>query len=401
MATGQQYHKSSLLGTLAYMGSPASALRNEAAGKGLTGGNLYSRDVKPLAVDTAQTAGDISRDQWLIAGAGEGSNGSAASAIGIKELTPGNHTDITNNNTNEEVVTTTTTVIHVDTVVQNNNNNNNTTNNQTNNETHTVQREIVTVNNDTARHDVHVETKITNEVVRQQVNTDLKVEGDPHYHSMGTTYTHHGIEGDTYLVAAGNDVRCVGLYAMNGDWNINVIAAVELQITADASEGRANEVRIGYDLNHRNQITLTTIDDQGHKTSQTLTRSDVQNNNVLAGLAPGYTLQWNDGGGVKLIAPTENGNGTGTYVVDGGDYRHLAVSQQGNFSNQTGILSWLNERSTDPATGKLDFNVKIADRNGNWGENEIASKYDLNSLAGGAFKDLTLSTNVLKGWGVY
>jgi len=72
MATGQQFHKSSLLGTLAYMGSPASALRNEAASKGLTGGNLFSRDVKPLAVadnGTTANAGTVDpKTAWLQAG---------------------------------------------------------------------------------------------------------------------------------------------------------------------------------------------------------------------------------------------------------------------------------------------------------------------------------------------
>jgi len=397
MATGQQFHKSSLLGTLAYMGSPASALRNEAASKGLTGGNLYSRDVKPLAVAdnaTATNQVDASKAAWLADGAAAGGNGGGASSIGMKDIT--NHTDITQN-TNEEVVVHTTTTVTTETVTEKPPADTHTTN-----ETQTVQRETVNVVTEVKpRDDVHVETKITNEVVRQQQQVDIRVEGDPHYHSLGTTYTHHGVEGDTYLVAAGNDVRCVGLYAMNGEWGINVIAAVELQITADASEGRPNEVRIAFDLNHRNQVTLTTIDDQGHKTAQTLSRNDIQNNNVLSGLAPGYSLQWNDGGGVKLISPTDNGNGTGTYSVDGSDYRHIEVAQQGNFTNQTGILSWLNEKSVDPSSGKSDFNIKIAERNGNWGETELGSKYDLNNLAGGAFKDLTLDTKVLRGWGNY
>jgi len=269
-------------------------------------------------------------------------------------------------------------------------------------DTNTVHRETVTVTTDTnqPRTETHVTTQVTNEVVRHTTQT-ATVEGDPHFHFNGVEYTHHGTSGDTYLLGAGNDVRCVGLYALNGDWDINVIAAVELQITADPSEGRPNEVRIAYDLNHRDQVTLTTIDDAGHKSSQTLYRGDVQNNNVLAGLAPGYQLQWNDGGGVKLVTPTENNSGSGTYVVDGSDYRHLEVAQNGSFTNQTGLLSWLGERSTDPSSGRSDLNINIAVNNNQWGENEIASKYHLNHLAGGAFKDLTLNTNRLHGWGVY
>lgn len=392
MATGQQFHKSSLLGTLAYMGSPASALRNEAASKGLTGGSLFARDVKPLAVDNAATANGVDpKTAWLEAGAAEGGAGNGASAIGIHTL---NTQDVTTNTDTTDVVTHQVTVVTQDH-----------TQPQTNeqppgqNETNVVERKTVDVLTDTnQRHDVHVETKITNEVVRQII-TDTHVEGDPHYHADGVTYTHHGTTGDTYLLASGNDVRCVGLYAMNGEWNINVIAAAELQIAADPSEGRSQEVRIAYDLNHRNQITLTTIDDHGHKTTQTLSRTDVQNNNVLGDLAPGYQLQWNSGGGVKLIAPTGSGNGTGAYTIDGSDARHLEVAQQGNFTNQTGLLTWLTERSTDPDTGRTDKNINIAARDGDWGEQQIADKYDLNHLAGGAFKDLTLNANILRGWG--
>jgi hypothetical protein len=393
MATGQQFHKSSLLGTLAYMGSPASALRNEAASKGLTGGNLFSRDVKPLAVtDTATTNGTVDPQAvWLQSGEAAGGPGGAASAIGLKGIQT---VDVTNTTDTNNVVTHTVTVVTNDTPQTNQ------TTPDTHTDTNVVTRHTVDVTTDTTtRQDTHVETHITNEVVRQVQNLTVNVEGDPHYHALGVTYTHHGTTGDTYLLASGNDVRCVGLYAMNGTWDINVIAAVELQITADPSEGRSKEVRIEYDLNHRDQVVLTTIDDHGHKTSQTLTRNDVQNNNVLGDLAPGYQLQWNSGGGVKLIAPTGNGNGTGTYTVDGSDYRHLEVAQQGNFTNQTGLLSWLTERSTDPSTGRPDSNISIAAKNGDWGEQQIADKYDLNHLAGGAFKDLTLNLNLLRGWG--
>ncbi len=98
MATGQQFHKSSLLGTLAYMGSPASALRNEAASRGVTGGNLFARDVKPLAVGegTATTlnatqiaADDSARAEWLAANSND-TNGGGASAINFKDVRDNN-----------------------------------------------------------------------------------------------------------------------------------------------------------------------------------------------------------------------------------------------------------------------------------------------------------------------
>jgi len=329
--SGTNFHRSNLLGTLAYFGSPAVALRSQANASSLDSTALYSRAVVPL------------------------SEGGLSSTLAPTDIT----TAATGPDSTNVVVGNTTTT-----------------------ET-TAQHTGVTVENTT-------HTTTTPLATHQSVPTPVNVlshahlagQGDPHWtvSNGGTEWTQQGIPGDTYLIASGNDVFVSALYGQNGGYNYCTMQEAQVVIAANPAAGIPSEVTINYGIYDQSSVQINGQAQQVDGLNQTFGNVQVQGNGdsltitttASNGSQGVFNIDSSWGLGLEITAQGtfDNANGLMQYLEQSNNINQsqsaLDSYAEANFnltalggadnnayiidpSKMTGFQSWLHQ--TDPRTG--------------------------------------------------
>jgi len=298
--------KSSLLNSFAYMGNPASQLRGDAMGtSALTGGGLLARNVQPLTVADARPV-DLSVD-----GSTQAAAPGTTSNLGTADLS-GNPPTTTPDTYTPTVVTTTTPIAPPTIDLVNN-----------------------TPNTPTTQPPPDAPHVVTTVPTTPTETFELGINGDPHYHLDGQTFTHVGQAGHTYQLLQTEDLTLNVLY-MKTDWDISVIAAARI-VTADHT--------IDFSLKDNTKVL---IDGKLH-TVDSLPggRIDLGHGNFLTG---------NDGA-ITINVANDNGGPPAQIKLDMTDTRAGDVRITGDVDAVSGIAPYLAE---DVKVGNKTYDNRLA-----------------------------------------
>jgi len=300
--SGTNFHRSNLLGTLAYFGSPAVALRSQANATSLDATSLYSRAVVPL--DTGTTA---NTDNTAV---------SASSALGGTNLAA-NDTNLGGTSSGLES---------------------------------TGGNTIITAHGSATPTGTATGTETTGGTVNDhQVaptgpslhDTGVSVSGDPHFVNDNTMWTQTGTPGDCYLVMAGNGVFLSALYGQAGGWHYCTMQDAQLTIPANPAGGIPNEITVNYAIYDPNQIQVTTVGANGQATTQNYNANNFGTNGTMTFGTGDSAVSVNLSGGVCTIN-TETPNGQqGSITIDANGQTNLEISCQGTFDNAGGIMGYV------------------------------------------------------------
>jgi len=281
--SGTNFHRSNLLGTLAYFGSPAVALRTQANASALDSTALYSRAVMPLS----------------------------SSAIGGVDV---NTTVQAANVTPVEVSNTTAPETTVAT------------------QHGTVTTETTTTTTGPGHTTVHNTGPNTHNVISHNIS----VSGDPHFEYNGTEWTQQGIPGDTYLIASGNGVFVSALYGQNGGYSYCTMQEAQVVIAANPAAGIPSDIVLNYGIYDQSQLQIT-------QNGQTI---DVQNDGFNQTFGTGAGAVQVQGNGDALTITTTSLTGQqGTFNIDSSWGLGLEITAQGTFDNANGLMQYIEQNN--------------------------------------------------------
>jgi len=329
--SGTNFHRSNLLGTLAYFGSPAVALRSQANASSLDATSLYSRAVVPLSDNNATTS---TTDTTAV---------SVTSGLGGTVIAE-NSTALGGTVSAENTTTTTTAAAPI----------------------HGQVTPTPTTGTETGAGGVHVGTT---HPIGHVVTGHFQAVGDPHFtDNNGQEWTQTGIPGNCYLVASGNGVFLSALYGQAGGWNYCTMQCAQLTIPADAAAGINSEVQISYGLYDQSQVQISTTDANGNVTTQNYNANDFGNNGTMTFGSGTGAVSVNFQGDVLTVNTQTSTGQAGSMTVDSSGQLYLEVSCQGTFDNASGLMQYVasesaagvnfsNGQSTMDAYAEANYNL--------------------------------------------